>query len=65
MDKLNYLTLSQPNIAYHVSVLSQLLSTQQMSHWIAVIQNAVIQILWYLKRPLAENSCNQIVIINV
>ena len=42
--KLNYLTVTRPNIAYSVSVLSQYMSSPTVSHW-ATIEH----ILCYLK----------------
>lgn len=45
VDKLNYLTVTRPDIAFHVSVVSQFLSSPRTSHW-----DAVIRILRYLKK---------------
>ena len=42
--KLNYFTVTRPNIAYSVSVLSQYMSSPTVSHWAAVAH-----ILCYLK----------------
>ena len=42
--KLNYLTVTRPNIAYSVSVLRQYMSSPTVSHW-AVVEH----ILCYLK----------------
>jgi len=36
--KLNYLIVTQPDITYHLSVVSQFLSPQRMSHWDVVIR---------------------------
>ena len=44
VGKLNYLTVTHPNIAYSVSVLSQYMSSPTVSHW-AVVEH----ILCYLK----------------
>ena len=44
VGKLNYLTVTRPNVAFDVSVVSQFMSSSQISHW-----NAVIHILRYLK----------------
>ncbi|KAL4021295.1 hypothetical protein IC575_020089 [Cucumis melo] len=44
VGKLNYLTMTQPDIAYSVSVVSQFMSSPTVDHWAAVEQ-----ILCYLK----------------
>ena len=44
VGKLNYLTITRPDIAFPVSVVSQFLSSPRTSHW-----DAVTQILGYLK----------------
>ena len=49
IGKLNYLTVTRPDIAYSVSVLSQYMSTPTISHW-AVIEH----ILCYLKEVLGH-----------
>ena len=36
VEKLNYLTVTCPNIAYSVSVLSQYMSSPKVGHWVAV-----------------------------
>ncbi|XP_041024268.1 uncharacterized mitochondrial protein AtMg00810-like [Juglans microcarpa x Juglans regia] len=45
VEKLNYLTITRPDISYAVSVVSQFLQTPRVSHW-----DAVIHVLHYLKR---------------
>ena len=45
MGKLNYLTLTRPDISFPVSIVSQFLNSPCDSHW-----NAVVQILKYIKR---------------
>jgi len=42
---LNYLTVTRPDIAFAVSIVSQFLSSPCDSHW-----DAIIQILRYIKR---------------
>ena len=44
VGKLNYLTVTRPDIAYLVSVLSKYMSSPTISHW-----SAVEHILCYLK----------------
>ena len=44
VGKLNYLTVTRPDIAYSVSVVSQYMSSPTVDHW-----KAVEQILGYLK----------------
>ena len=44
VGKLNYLTITQPNISFHVSVVSQFLQSPCDSHW-----EAVVRILRYIK----------------
>lgn len=44
VGKLNYLTVTRPNIAYPVSVVSQFMSAPTVKHW-----EALEQILYYLK----------------
>ena len=36
VEKLNYLTVTRPNIAHSVSVVSQYMSSPTVDHWIAV-----------------------------
>ena len=36
VGKLNYLTVTRPNIAYSISVLRQYMSSPTISHWAAV-----------------------------
>ena len=45
VGKLNYLTITRPDIAFVVSVVSQFVSSPCDSHW-----NVVMQILRYIKR---------------
>ncbi|XP_071686704.1 secreted RxLR effector protein 161-like [Rutidosis leptorrhynchoides] len=56
VGKLNYLTLTRPDIAFPVSVVSQFLSSPRTSHW-----DAVTHILKYLKgtpgRGLLYQNC--------
>ncbi|EOY03970.1 Cysteine-rich RLK (RECEPTOR-like protein kinase) 8, putative [Theobroma cacao] len=44
VGKLNYLTMTRPNIAYSVSIVSQFMSAPTINHWAALEQ-----ILCYLK----------------
>ncbi|RVW46810.1 Retrovirus-related Pol polyprotein from transposon RE2 [Vitis vinifera] len=50
VDKLNYLTITRPDIFFPVSVVSQFLQSLCDSHW-----DAVIRILRYIKGVLHEN----------
>jgi hypothetical protein len=45
VGKLNYLTITRPDISYAVSVVSQFLEAPRVSHW-----EAVTRIIRYLKR---------------
>jgi hypothetical protein len=45
VGKLNYLTITRPNISYAVSVVSQFLEAPRVSHW-----EVVTRIIRYLKR---------------
>jgi len=45
VGKLNYLTLTRPDISFPVSTVSQFLNSPCDSHW-----NAVVRILKYIKR---------------
>ncbi|XP_043720809.1 uncharacterized mitochondrial protein AtMg00810-like [Telopea speciosissima] len=45
VGKLNYLTFTQPDISFLVSVVSQFMSSPRTSHW-----DTVIRILRYLKK---------------
>jgi len=45
VEKLNYLTLIRPDIAFVLSVISQFLSAPKTSHW-----NAIVQILRFLQK---------------
>ena len=47
----NYLTITQPNISFLVSVVSQFLQSTCDSHW-----DVVIRILCYIKRTL-DRGC--------
>ena len=49
VGKLNYLTLTRPDIAYFVSVISQYMSSPTVNHWVAVEQ-----IQCYLKGGLGR-----------
>ena len=51
VGKLNYLTVTRPNIAYFVSVVSQFMSSPKVDHWVAVEQ-----ILCYLKAALGRGT---------
>jgi len=44
VEKLNYLTVTLPNIFFVISVVSQFLNSQCKDHW-----NAIIHILKYIK----------------
>ncbi|GKE33239.1 uncharacterized mitochondrial protein-like protein, partial [Tanacetum coccineum] len=44
VEKLNYLTITRLDIAFHVSVVSQFMSSPRTLHW-----DVVAQILRYLK----------------
>ena len=44
VGKLNYLTVTRPDIAYSVSIVSQFMSSPTVKHW-----EALEQILSYLK----------------
>ena len=44
VGKLNYLTITRPDISFHVSVVSQFLQSPCDSHW-----DAVIRIVRYIK----------------
>ena len=45
VGKFNYLTITSPNIAFAVSVVSQFLLPPKTSHW-----NAALRVLRYLKK---------------
>ena len=47
--KLNYLTMTRPDISFAVSTVSQFLNSPRDSHW-----DAVIQILRYIKSSLGK-----------
>ena len=44
VERLNYLTITRPNISFHVNVVSQFLQSPCDSHW-----DVVIRILCYIK----------------
>ena len=52
--KLNYLTITHPDIAYSINVLSQYLSSPTVSRW-ATIEH----ILCYLKEPLRRGTLHK------
>nr|CAD1840512.1 unnamed protein product [Ananas comosus var. bracteatus] len=54
VGKLNYLTVTRPDIAYSVSVLSQFMSSPTVTHW-----EALGQILCYLKGAPGVVSCTR------
>lgn len=45
VGKLIYLTIMRPNLSYVVSVVSQFMQDLRKPHW-----DAVLRILWYLKK---------------
>jgi hypothetical protein len=47
VGKLNYLTITKPDISYTISVVSQFMEAPRVSHW-----KAITRIIRYLKRPL-------------
>ena len=49
MGKLNYLTITRPNISFPASVISQFLQSPCDSHW-----DAMIRILRYIKETLGQ-----------
>ena len=49
MGKLNYLTVTQPDLTYHVSAVSLFLSVLRTSHW-----DALSRILQNLKHALSR-----------
>ena len=49
VGKLNYLTITHPDISFAVSVLSQFMKDPHLSHW-----EAVIRIMRYLKAHLGR-----------
>ncbi|RVW45260.1 Retrovirus-related Pol polyprotein from transposon TNT 1-94 [Vitis vinifera] len=52
VGKLNYLTITRPDISFHVSVVSQFLQSPCDSHW-----DAVIRILRYIKSTPGQGYC--------
>ncbi len=54
-EKLNYLTVTRPDIAYAVSVVSQFMSSPTVAHW-----EALRQILCYLK-DAQEEVCYMVI----
>ena len=49
VGKLNYLTITRPNISFTVSVVSQFLDSSYDSHW-----HALVCILRYIKSALGK-----------
>ena len=49
VSKLNYLSITRPNISFLVSVVSQFLQSPCDSHW-----DATVRILRYVKRTLVQ-----------
>ncbi|XP_070011206.1 secreted RxLR effector protein 161-like [Nicotiana sylvestris] len=49
LGKLNYLTVTRPDISFHVSIVSQFIDSPCDSHW-----DAVIRILRYIKSALGK-----------
>ena len=49
VEKLNYLTMTRPDIAYPISVVSQFMSAPRTNHW-----DVVIRLLGYLKSTLGR-----------
>ena len=49
VGKLNYLTITRPDISFAVSVLSQFMKDHRLPHW-----EAVIRIVRYLKAHLGR-----------
>ena len=56
VEKVNYLTMTRPYIAYLVNVVRQFMSAPRMSHW-----DVVVRILQYVKstpgRGLLYSDC--------
>ena len=52
VGKLNYLTITRPNISYAVSVVSQFLEAPRVSHW-----EAVTRTIRYLKGQPSLGYC--------
>ncbi|XP_031275449.1 uncharacterized protein LOC116133918 [Pistacia vera] len=65
VGKLNYLTVTRPDIAFSVSVVSQFMSSPRTSHW-----DAVLHILKYLKGALghgilySDHGHNKVAVMN-
>ena len=52
VGKLNYLTITRPDISFPVSIVSQFLQSPYDSHW-----DAVVRTLRYIKRNTRSRGC--------